>query len=143
MPTPATPSGPVASTALIPERLRAVEQLPSRRERRGIARPTTEHRRQLDYPTFAIKPLDSGDRPPITFALADPELGVGVSCDLRQVGDAQDLMTPGQTPQAPSDRVGATTADPRVDLIEHERRRVVSLRQDPLDGERDTRQFTT
>ena len=52
--------------------------------------------------------------------------------DLRQVGHAQDLVAPGEAPQAPPDRVGAPTADPGVDLVEDERRRRVGLGQDRL-----------
>ena len=57
--------------------------------------------------------------------------------DLRQVGHAQDLVAAGERPQAPPDRIGAAAADPRVDLVEDERRRVVGLGQDLLDRERD------
>ena len=68
-------------------------------------------------------------------------MGVGVGRDLGQVGDAQDLVAPGQRPQAAPDRVRAPAADARVDLVEDEGRRVVGLGQDALDGQRDARQL--
>ena len=54
---------------------------------------------------------------------------------------AQDLVTAGQGPQAPTDRVRTPSADPRVDLVEDEDRRLVRLGQDLLDRERDPRQL--
>ena len=83
----------------------------------------------------------SGHRPAVAFALGDPEMGIGVGGDLRQVGDAQDLVAPGERPQASADRVGAATADPRIDLVEDEDGRGVRLGDDPLDGQGDARQL--
>ena len=66
---------------------------------------------------------------------------VGVRRDLGQVRDAQDLVAPRETPQAPPDRVGAAPADAAVHLVEDQRRRRVGLGQDPLDGEGDPGQL--
>ena len=64
-------------------------------------------------------------------------MDVGVGGDLRQVGHAQDLVAPGERPQAPPDRIRAPAADPAVDLVEDERRRGVGRGQHLLDRQRD------
>ena len=103
--------------------------------------PLPQHLRQLDDPALAVQPLDLGDGPAVPLALADPELGVGMGRDLREVRDAQHLVAAGQRPQAAPDRVGAAPADARVHLVEHEGRRRVRLGEDLLDRQRDARQL--
>ena len=107
----------------------------------GTGRATPQHLGKLDDPALAIEALDLGDRATVALALRDAELGIGVGGDLGQVRDAQDLVAAGQGPEAPADRVGAPAADARIDLVEHERRRLVGLGEDLLDRERDPGQF--
>ena len=61
--------------------------------------------------------------------------------DLGQVRDDQHLVVPRERPQAPPDRIRGAAADPRVDLVEHERRRVVRRGEDLLDRQRDAAQL--
>ena len=123
--------------------LRAVEELAGAGQRRGTTGLAAEHLGELDDPALAIEVLDLGHRATVTLALDDPVLGVGVGRDLGQMGHAQDLVAPREGPQAAPDRVRAPTADPRVDLVEDEDRRVVGLGQDALDRQRHARQLAT
>ena len=121
--------------------LGTVEELAGARQRGRPAGVAAEHLGELDDPPLAVEVLDLGDRPAVALALGDPVVGIGVRRDLGQVGDAQDLVPAGEGPQAPPDRVRAATADPRVDLVEDEDRRLVRLGQDALDGQGDPRQL--
>ena len=122
-------------------RLGAIEQLARRGERRSIARTTAEHRRKLDDATLAVEPLHFGHGAAVTFPFDDPIMRVGVGRDLRQVRDAQHLMTARQAPQRSPDRLGAAPADPRVDLVEDERGGRVGFGEDALDRQGDPGQF--
>ena len=135
---------PAVATSPRQASARSSSSRPRRGRRRPARRPSgvaTEHLGELDDPALAVEPLDLGDGPAVALALGDPEVGVGVGGDLGQVGDAQDLVAAGERPQAPPDRVRAPAADARVDLVEDERRRLVGLGQDLLDGQRDARQL--
>ena len=121
--------------------LGAVEELPGAGERRRTARVAAEHLRQLDDPAFPVQAFDLGHGPTVALSLGDAVLGVGVSGDLWQMRHAQDLMPPGERPQAASDGVRAPAADARVDLVEHEDGRVIRFGQHALDGQRHARQL--
>ena len=88
-----------------------------------------------------VQANDLGHGPPVAIALRDPEVHVGMGCDLGQVRHDEDLVTPRECPEAPADRVRAPTADPRVDLVEDERRRGVGFGNDLLDGQGDPREL--
>ena len=78
---------------------------------------------------------------PSAHSLGDVQVRVGVRRDLGQVGDAQHLVVARQPPQAAAHRVGRAAADARVDLVEHEGRRVVRRGEHLLDGQRHPRQL--
>ena len=61
--------------------------------------------------------------------------------DLRQMGDAQDLVSTTEQPEAPTHRIRAAAANARIDLIEDQRRGRVGLGKDLLDRQRDARQL--
>ena len=121
--------------------LGAVEQLAGAGEGGGAAHVAAEHLGELDDPALSVEVLDLGDRPAVALSLGDPVVGVGMRGDLRQMRDAQHLVATRESPQAPTDRIGAPTTDARVDLVEDEDRRGVGLRHDALDGEGDARQL--
>src|SRR5689334_803141 len=55
------------------------------RRTRGLAQPGVvgaEHRRELRDTALGVEPLDLGDRAAVPFALGDPEVRVGMCCDL-------------------------------------------------------------
>src|SRR6476661_4444791 len=100
-------------------RVGTIEELTGRGER-GLARgraPTAEHRADLPDLILAVEPDDLRHGPAAAFALRDPEVGVRVGGDLRQVRHAEHLVAAAEEPQAAADRIGAPAADPGVDLV--------------------------
>jgi hypothetical protein len=70
----------------------------------------------LDH-ALALEPLDAGNRLIAGDGLFEPEVDVGQRGDLRQVGDAEDLVLGAEGTQPLADDAGGVTADPGVDLV--------------------------
>ena len=81
------------------------------------------------------------ERDGLAVVLADADVQVGEARDLRQVGDDEHLAGRGEPRQAPTDREPRLTADPRVDLVEHQRRDVVEIGQDASAREHHAREL--
>ena len=81
--------------------------------------------------------MNLGHGATVALVLLDPELGVGVRGDLAEMGHAQNLMRARQLPEAAAHGLGAPSADAGIDLVEDERRGVIGLGQDLLDGQGD------
>src|SRR3954449_3289085 len=81
-----------------------------------------EHPHELGDEVVAGQCLDRGARDLSACRLRNPEVAARERCDLRQVGDADDLAALSQRAQALADRSGGRAADAGVDLVEHERR---------------------
>ena len=130
-----------------PRRSSGATPRPDRAARGAGARGVAPGRRRRasgparDPPGLVVEAVDLGHGPAVPFPLRDPEMGVGVGRDLRQVGHAQDLVAPGQRPQAPADRVGAPAADPVSISSKTSVGRLVDLGEDLLDRERDATQL--
>ena len=74
-------------------------------------------------------------------AAVDREVHVGISSDLRQVRDDDDLMGAGQPGQPPPDLYRGAPADAGVDLVEDHRRARSGRGQHNLEREHDPRQL--
>ena len=67
----------------------------------------------------------------------------GAECrDLRQVGDADDLVPLGNLTEFAADNRGCNTADAAVDFIEDHGRDVIIIADDLLEGQHDAGHFT-
>jgi len=73
--------------------------------------------------------------------LADGQVAVGIAGDLRQVGDAQDLVVRCQSAELVADDRTKPAADVGVDLVEHQHADAVAGSQDALEGQHDARQL--
>ena len=99
--------------------------------------------RELDDPSFSIQRANLGDGAAVALPFRDLEVGVRVRCDLGQMGDAQHLVVSREGPQAAPHGIGASAADARVDLVEHQDWCRIGRRQDLLDREGHARQLAT
>ena len=73
--------------------------------------------------------------------LDDPEVALRARGDLRRVRDRQHLRARGKPRQPLADGVGDRAADARVDFVEHQRRRGVTLRQRHFQRQQKPRQL--
>src|SRR5688572_6494132 len=117
---PASPDRSAGLSDLAAPGFGAVEELARAGQGRRSASLATEHLCELHDPALTVEAFDLRDRPAVTLPLGDPVVSVGMSGDLREVRDAQHLVAPSERPQVAPDRVGAPTADPRIDLVEHQ-----------------------
>ena len=66
-----------------------------------------------------------------------PVVPVAAAGDLRQMGDAEDLMVPGDLPEFLADDLRRRAADPAVHLVEDDRPHRTGPGQDLLQGQHD------
>src|SRR4051794_41586311 len=90
-----------------------LEELASGRDRsllRGTdatrcRRLASEHLRELGDPGIVVMSVDLRDGSAVALALGDPEVGICMRRDLREMRHAQHLVTPTYEPHAPPDRI--------------------------------------
>jgi len=99
------------------------------------------HARDLLDALGALDAQQARRRPPVDLALLDPEMGARVSGDLRQMGDAEDLMPARELGEAPSHAIGGPAADTRVDLVEDQHHSRVGLADRGFDREKRAREL--
>src|SRR3954454_284365 len=103
---------------------------------RGKELPSAEHPLELGLPLVVAELLDPRVRP-VARRLLDPKVAIRERGDLRKVRDGHDLSVLRESPEQRSDGMRRLAADPRVDLVEHER--VAAC--DGRDGQRDPREL--
>ena len=89
----------------------------------------------LEAERVALDRLDRHDRAVARLVLADDKVGAGVRRHLRQVGDAKDLVAPGDRRHPLPDDAADLSADVGVHLVEDKDRDGVEVGQDRLQGE--------
>lgn len=94
-----------------------------------------EHARELFDPFLAFEHGDGRDRSTSPCLFLDPVVSVRKGCDLRKVGDAQNLMVTCGPLQSTSDRLGDRPTHPGIDFVEDIRGDVISRREHALDRE--------
>ena len=114
---------------------RRVDQLPSVLEARVGHQLAPEHPRHLPHPVRFGERAHLGGHATPFLALLDPEMVIGIGCDLRQVGDAQDLSRARDLTELPPHGVGGLASDPHVHLVEYQNRDCVGRRQHHLQGQ--------
>ena len=85
------------------------------------------HARDLFGALCIIQKPDGGFGAALLFLLLDKEMLIRESGDLREVGDAEDLLGAGERLQLLADSLGGTASDADVDFVEDERARDLSL----------------
>src|SRR5438874_2361478 len=103
---------------------------------RGKELLSAEHPLELGFPGVVAELLDSRVRR-VARRLLHPKVAIRERGDLRKVRDGHDLSVLRESPEQRADGVCRLAADPRVDLVEHER---VAAGHD-RDGQRDPRQL--
>ena len=84
-----------------------------------------EHPRDLCHAFFVVEDLDRR----CCAILLDPEMAIGEARDLRKVRDDEDLARGGEAREAAAHRQPGAATDARVDLVEHEGRHRVEVRE--------------
>src|SRR5207253_3449823 len=111
----------------------------------GATRLAAEHPRQLLHAFLVVvEPADARARVAAGVFLPDDEVRRGEAGDLRQVGDADDLVPRRELLELPPDDLGDAAADAGVDLVEDERGRGAAaggLEEGRGDGELDAREL--
>ncbi len=104
---------------------------------------TAEHAGDFLYAGFCLGCADGGDSAVVLGALADNQMVLPEDGDLRQVGDADDLVAAGDFLQLDADNAASSTADVGVDFVEDKDGNGVVFGEYGFDGEHDTCDFTT
>jgi hypothetical protein len=80
---------------------------------------SAKHSRQLVHPPLDVESLDGGTSPPPFHALVDLKVRVGISSNLRKMGNAEDLKRrPEPTELAPDD-IGHSPSDAGVNFVKY------------------------
>ncbi len=90
---------------------------------------------------FAFDLGEMGDGAVAGVLLGDDELGRGGGGDLREMGDAEDLVGSAEAPHFCADGMGDLAADIGVDFVEDEQGNAVLGREGAFDGEHDAGDF--
>jgi hypothetical protein len=102
-----------------------------------------EHPRDLRDAFAPIEDPRRGYRPFALHLLLDPYVMSGPSGDLRQVGNANDLISPCELREPLRHDAAEIGPEPRIDFIEYERRDPLLLDLELLEYERYSREFPT
>ena len=78
----------------------------------GAVRVARQHPAQLDHPGMGVEGDDLGPGPAPVLGLPDPDLSIGQSGHLGQVGDHQHLGVPAEPGQGPPTAVAAAPPTP-------------------------------
>ncbi len=139
-PRPTRSSSRKASTACASGALatgRGPQQSLRRGLRLGAGSFPSQHGSELPGALLVIQATGDRKRAPRLDALADQDVRIRVGRDLGHVTDAQDLVMLGEGTQPLPQGRGVPAADPGIDLVEDEERRLVSRRKHDLQRERE------
>src|SRR3990172_968114 len=100
-----------------------------------------QHLRQLGQALFGGQRAHRGESPSAALDFLDAEVLMAVGGQLRQVGDAQHLVVARQAPQLLPHDAADAPADPLIDLVEDQSRRLVGASQDALQAEHQARRL--
>ena len=98
--------------------------------------------RQCIHAAVFIQRMDLGIGPLIGDVFLDQQMAVRQSCDLRRVGDAQNLMSHCTLAQYLTNAAGCFARNAAVDLIVNDGRHSVFVCHGVFDGQRDAAQLT-
>ena len=94
----------------------------------GRPRFPTQHSRDLVHATIIFHFLQSGSRSSARYLFRNEKMGRRSCCNLRHVGDGQDLMGRAKSSHFQANRVGNFTAYVRVNLVKDEQSDEILLR---------------
>ena len=104
-------------------------------------RVPAEHAGDFEDALVAVEDSSVGGRDASTRAFRNEDVVMRARRDLRKVRDREDLMVGGNTPHRFADLQSDSSADPRVHLVEHERRHVIETGEYRFEREHDARQL--